>query len=270
MPATTTTGSADGLSADWSNVPVAVPYATLANPQTLNLYSMVSDDTETSADLDGHCGPDGDDAACDSFGGTAFSGALSHPIDFLKGVLKQASNNVPVEDASPKDENMQWKPSNAMQSQGMQAEPVIVDMAVGVMMMMGEPVAPSMSPIAEVEGSAREAADAAQAGGRTSGTAAALRTSDGTMYTAESGSAGANHPAVQQALDNVPASQRSPYHGCCAEIKNLNQAKNAGKDVQAARAAAAKIRKPGNVSHGGVKPACPTCQHVNNQLGVTQ
>ena len=44
------------LSADWSNVPVAVPYANLTNPQTLNLYSMVSDDPESFADLDGHCG----------------------------------------------------------------------------------------------------------------------------------------------------------------------------------------------------------------------
>ena len=42
------------LSADWSNVPVPVPYANLTNPQTLNLYSMVSDDPETAADLDGH------------------------------------------------------------------------------------------------------------------------------------------------------------------------------------------------------------------------
>ena len=42
------------LSADWSNVPVAVPYANLTNPQTLNLYAMVSDDPETFADLDGH------------------------------------------------------------------------------------------------------------------------------------------------------------------------------------------------------------------------
>jgi hypothetical protein len=33
---------------------MAVPYANLANPQTLNLYAMVSDDPETSADLDGH------------------------------------------------------------------------------------------------------------------------------------------------------------------------------------------------------------------------
>jgi RHS repeat-associated protein len=44
------------LSSDWSAVPVAVPYANLANPQTLNLYSMVADDPESFADLDGHDG----------------------------------------------------------------------------------------------------------------------------------------------------------------------------------------------------------------------
>ena len=42
------------LSADWSSVPVPVPYANLTNPQSLNLYSMVSDDPESFADLDGH------------------------------------------------------------------------------------------------------------------------------------------------------------------------------------------------------------------------
>jgi RHS repeat-associated protein len=42
------------LSTDWSNVPVAVPYANLTNPQTLNLYAMVADDPESFADLDGH------------------------------------------------------------------------------------------------------------------------------------------------------------------------------------------------------------------------
>jgi RHS repeat-associated protein len=45
------------LSADWSAVPVPVPYANLTNPQTLNLYSMVADDPESFADLDGHQGP---------------------------------------------------------------------------------------------------------------------------------------------------------------------------------------------------------------------
>ena len=43
-------------SADWSAVPAPVPYANLTNPQTLNLYAMVSDNPETFADLDGHQG----------------------------------------------------------------------------------------------------------------------------------------------------------------------------------------------------------------------
>src|SRR5215472_18427284 len=42
------------MSADWSSVPAPVPYANLTNPQTLNLYAMVSDNPETFADLDGH------------------------------------------------------------------------------------------------------------------------------------------------------------------------------------------------------------------------
>ena len=36
------------LSADWSTVPAPVPYANLTNPQTLNLYAMVSDNPESS------------------------------------------------------------------------------------------------------------------------------------------------------------------------------------------------------------------------------
>lgn len=46
------------LSTDWSAVPAPVPYANLSNPQTLNLYVIVSDNPETFADLDGHCGGD--------------------------------------------------------------------------------------------------------------------------------------------------------------------------------------------------------------------
>src|SRR5215469_3189 len=47
------------VSADWSSVPAPVPYANLANPQTLNLYAMVADDPESFADLDGHGQNDG-------------------------------------------------------------------------------------------------------------------------------------------------------------------------------------------------------------------
>jgi RHS repeat-associated protein len=51
-------GAGRFMSSDWSSVPVAVPYADLTNPQTLNLYAIVRDNPETFADLDGHCGPD--------------------------------------------------------------------------------------------------------------------------------------------------------------------------------------------------------------------
>ncbi len=52
------------LSADWSAVPAPVPYANLTNPQTLNLYAMVSDNPETFADLDGHYACHGSSQNC--------------------------------------------------------------------------------------------------------------------------------------------------------------------------------------------------------------
>ena len=45
------------MSPDWSETPEPVPYANPTNPQTLNLYAMVSDNPESFADLDGHCPP---------------------------------------------------------------------------------------------------------------------------------------------------------------------------------------------------------------------
>ncbi len=42
------------MTPDWSAVPVDVPYAQMANPQSLNLYAYVMNSPVTSADLDGH------------------------------------------------------------------------------------------------------------------------------------------------------------------------------------------------------------------------
>ena len=42
------------LSPDWSAIPEPVPYANLTNPQTLNLYAMVSDNPLSRVDADGH------------------------------------------------------------------------------------------------------------------------------------------------------------------------------------------------------------------------
>src|SRR5258708_32295809 len=68
------------LSSDWSAVPEPVPYANLTNPQTLNLYSMVHDDPESFADLDGH---------------------TSWADDFVAQDLGWASANSPGRDPAP-------------------------------------------------------------------------------------------------------------------------------------------------------------------------
>jgi RHS repeat-associated protein len=74
------------LSPDWSAIPAPVPYANLTNPQTLNLYAMVSDNPETFADLDGHCDPE---MVCDP-GDTLPNAATT--LDFFKGVAKEIGN----------------------------------------------------------------------------------------------------------------------------------------------------------------------------------
>jgi len=50
-------------SADWSAKPEAVPYSSLEDPQTLNLYSYVRNNPLARADADGHCGLD-DPSGC--------------------------------------------------------------------------------------------------------------------------------------------------------------------------------------------------------------
>ena len=74
------------LSSDWSAVPVAVPYANLTNPQTLNLYSMVADDPESFADLDGHVCP----CIVDAVDELLESPAVQHGLGILAGAAAAA------------------------------------------------------------------------------------------------------------------------------------------------------------------------------------
>ena len=48
------------MSPDWSETPEAVPYANLANPQSLNLYSYVGNNPLKGTDPNGHCDIDGE------------------------------------------------------------------------------------------------------------------------------------------------------------------------------------------------------------------
>ena len=69
------------MSADWTAGASAVPYATLTNPQSLNLYAYVGNDPVDGEDPDGHAryAPDDGDQSmygdkCADFGGTDCSG----------------------------------------------------------------------------------------------------------------------------------------------------------------------------------------------------
>src|SRR2546427_7168133 len=100
------------LSADWSAVPVPVPYANFTNPQTLNLYSMVADDPESFADLDGHVtDPNGPPAE----GGTCKVGSLNCNKENDKLLAEQEKNKP----AQPSQEKKDDKPKEG----GVQAPP---------------------------------------------------------------------------------------------------------------------------------------------------
>jgi RHS repeat-associated protein len=62
------------LTPDWAATPVAIPYAVMGNPQTLNLYSYVENNPITGTDPDGHCLED----ACVVEGGVVVTAMALH------------------------------------------------------------------------------------------------------------------------------------------------------------------------------------------------
>jgi RHS repeat-associated protein len=111
-----------------------------------------------------------------------------------------------------------------------------------------------------------DVANAAQSATPRRGAAAVLR-ARGRTFTGTSGARTVN-PRVQQMLDDVPVSQRSGFHGKCAEINCLSQAADAGVDVSGGTVSVVRVRAPGNPGHGSTMAPCPTCAHVLNQAGV--
>jgi len=78
------------MSPDWSEAPMAVPYANLENPQSFNLYSYVLNNPVTDLDADGHTedSPDpssGGAAAADASGGIGSAGGPD--VDCCDAVL---------------------------------------------------------------------------------------------------------------------------------------------------------------------------------------
>ncbi len=109
-------------------------------------------------------------------------------------------------------------------------------------------------------------------------TVARLENDDGSIVTGQSGGGKTRDPVVQEALDNVPESRQSPYHGSCAEIDAMsNNAANAranGENPATANEGAliqtAQVRGAGGDQsrQGAPQTPCPSCQSVMNQLGA--
>ena len=167
--------------------------------------------------------------------------------------------------------------SRGLDGEGTTLKQAAVDAAVGgtvggVLGAGGTVVAAALSRSAANEATAGAvgAADAAQAGGRTSGTDAGLRVGNQTFSDVSTGGAPrVNHPTVQRALDNVPAGQRSAFHGACAEVGCLNQAANSGVNPSGGTMRAVKIRKSGNAAHAKpTREPCSSCENVQQQMGV--
>ncbi|HZL26960.1 MAG TPA: RHS repeat-associated core domain-containing protein [Acidobacteriaceae bacterium] len=72
------------MSPDWAESPEAVPYAKLANPQSLNLYGYALNNPLSKSDPDGHCVVDGE-----THGGTW---CFFHKIGFVETQKEQTAD----------------------------------------------------------------------------------------------------------------------------------------------------------------------------------
>lgn len=99
-------------------------------------------------------------------------------------------------------------------------------------------------------------------------TVAVLRTRTGKPYEARSGFDEEAHPDLQSVLDDVPAGQRPPWHGYCAEVHCINQALKAEGSVKGATVATAKVRGPNSPAHGDPLPPCPSREVVLRKMKV--
>lgn len=169
---------------------------------------------------------------------------------------------------------MKWLGGQPNLLRGIEAAAVAAD--------LGTPGASPSTVVAEAEAAAipkvivsargaaaQEAANVAQAAGRTNGAAAELRVGDRVFTDVSTGGAQrAINPQVQKALDKIPPAQRSHYHGACAEVGCLSQAVNAGVNPAGGTSQAVRIRAPEKAAHGSFMDACDSCKALLDFFGV--
>ena len=113
-------------------------------------------------------------------------------------------------------------------------------------------------------------ADAAKAGGKTSGVAGEFRVGGQTLVDV-SGSQTPIRPEVQEALDSVPENLRPKWHGGCAEPRCVSQALDAGLDPSTGSMTAYQIGDVNpQVPHGGVRSPCASCEVLRDWFRYDQ
>jgi len=120
---------------------------------------------------------------------------------------------------------------------------------------------------ARVPNAIDDVADSAQARRPRPATVAVLETREGT-FSGASGTGQSLHPRVQAALDSVPPSNRSPFHGSCAEPQCISRALEAGVDPSGGKMTAARVRRPGHPKHATTIPPCSSCAEVQRSFGI--
>ena len=119
---------------------------------------------------------------------------------------------------------------------------------------------------------AQAVADKAQQANPRPGTAAALVTPDGRVWsgTSKKGAAApVHHPVVEAELLTIPPDPRMPgAHGRCAEPACISSALESGVEVRGGRIASAQVRSPGNPAHGKPIPPCTVCKELLRRLDI--
>ena len=113
---------------------------------------------------------------------------------------------------------------------------------------------------------AEGAADAAVAGGKTSGAASEFRQGDH-VITGVSGEEVPHNSQVTAGLMGTPADKRAQWHGGCAEVVCLDKAMNAGIDPAGGTIRTVNIGSSGN-GHGTNKAPCSSCTDLLQHFKV--
>lgn len=87
-------------------------------------------------------------------------------------------------------------------------------------------------------------------------------------FRSTSGAKEALHPRLVEALDRIPADDRSPFHGKCAEINAVDDALSAKARLKDSVMRTMKVRPSSHPEHGASHGPCASCARVLEDFGI--